>query len=161
MDAEACPWSRLMLLAQLPSKPSSPRVVLWRPCEPPTPPRGERHLNGTPHYRSRGLLRTITRMFRRLGPGACCESRTSYLESNESIVRLFQSDRSREYGEFAEPCAAFLNEIDQESAAEKYTFAEMVESEQDLKKVARWLGRSGRRTFLTGTQISQSPCNAG
>ena len=38
-------------------------------------------------------------------------------ESNESIVRLFQSDRSREYGEFAERCAAFLNEINRESAA--------------------------------------------
>jgi hypothetical protein len=39
-----------------------------------------------------------------------------------------------------ERCAAFLDEIDRESAAEKYMFAEMEESEQDLEKPARRLG---------------------
>jgi hypothetical protein len=59
MDAETYPSSWLVLLAQLPSKPSSARVVLWRR-------------------------------------------------------------------------AAFVNEINRESAAEKYASAEMEESEQDL-----------------------------
>jgi hypothetical protein len=77
-------------------------------------------------------------------------------ESNESIVRLFQSDRSREYDEFAERCAAFLNEISRESAAEKYTFAEMEESEQDLKKLARWLPKIQARDFFPNGRKDQS-----
>jgi hypothetical protein len=74
---------------------------------------------------------------RRGGTGLVLRVSGSSPESDESIVRLFQSDSSREYGEFAERCAAFLDEISRESAAEKYTFAEMEESEQARTKLAR------------------------
>jgi hypothetical protein len=77
-------------------------------------------------------------------------------ESNESIVRLFRSDRSHEYDEFVERCIAFLNEINRESTAEKYTFAEMEEGEQDLKKLARWLGKIQARDFFPDERKEQS-----
>jgi hypothetical protein len=54
----------------------------------------------------------------------------------------------REYDEFAERCAALLDEIGKEDKAGKYTFAELEESEQDLEKLARWLGKIQARDFF-------------
>lgn len=78
MDAETYPSSWLVLLAQLPSKPSSARVVLWRRMRAAgATPRGERRLDATPQ-----LLRTRISSNNRAkassggaGPGSCCESR--------------------------------------------------------------------------------------
>jgi hypothetical protein len=95
----------------------------------------------------------------RCGTGSVLRVSGSSPKPNESIVRLFQSDRSREYDEFAERCAAFLSEINRESTAEKWPFAEMEESEQDLRKLARWRPKiQARDFFLIGAEISQSPC---
>jgi hypothetical protein len=69
-------------------------------------------------------------------------------EVNESIRQNFQADRAREYEEFAERCGALLDEIGKESRAEKYTFAEMEESEQDLEKLTRWLAKIQARDFF-------------
>lgn len=158
MDAETFPPGWLVLLAQLPSKPSSPRVALWRRMRAAgaTPvvngawilPRTTAHENFLEQMRE-GIIR-------RDGTGFVLRVSGSSPESNESIVRLFQSDRSREYDEFAERCAAFLNEIDRESHAEKYTFAEMEESEQDLKKLVRWLAKIQARDFFPNGRRDQS-----
>ena len=158
MDAETYPSSWLVLLAQLPSKPSSARVAMWRRM---------RAAGATPVVNGAWMLPHTTAhedFFERSREGVIGRGGTGFVlrvsgsspESNESIVRLFQSDRSREYDEFAERCAAFLDEINRESAAEKYTFAEMEESEQDLKKLARWLPKIQARDFFPNGRRDQS-----
>jgi hypothetical protein len=158
MDAETYPSSWLVLLAQLPSKPSSPRVALWRRM---------RAAGATPVVNGAWMLPRTTEhesffeqaregVVKRGGTGFVLRVSDSSPESNESVVRLFQSDRFREYGEFAERCAAFLDEINRESAAGKYTFAEMEESEQDLKKLARWLAKIQARDFFPNEHRDQS-----
>lgn len=67
---------------------------------------------------------------------------------DEAIVARFRSDRGREYDEFAERCAALMDEIGKEDKAGKYTFAELEESEQDLEKLARWLAKIQARDFF-------------
>jgi hypothetical protein len=158
MNAETDPSGWLVLLAQLPSKPSSARVAMWRRM---------RAAGATPVGNGAWMLPHTTAhedFFEQSREGVVGRGGTGFLlrvsgsspESNESIVRLFQSDRSREYDEFAERCAAFLNEISRESAAEKYTFAEMEESEQDLKKLARWLPKIQARDFFPNGRKDQS-----
>lgn len=158
MDAETYPSSWLVLLAQLPSKPSSPRVALWRRM---------RAVGATAVVNGAWMLPRTTAhedffeqscegIVRRGGTGFVLRVSGSSPESDESIVRLFQSDRSREYSEFAERCAAFLDEIKRESAAGKYTFAEMEESEQDLRKLARWLAKIQARDFFPNGRKDQS-----
>ena len=154
MDTEN--W--LMLLAQLPSKPSSARVALWRHM------RGAGAtavVNGSwmlPATESHKTLFEQSRddIVKRGGTAFVLLVSGPSPESNREIVRLFQADRSREYSEFAERCTAFLNEINRESAAEKYTFAEMEESEQDLKKLARWLAKIQARDFFPDGRRGQS-----
>jgi Protein ChrB, N-terminal len=158
MDLETYPSSWLVLLAQLPAKPSSARVALWRRM---------RAAGATPVVNGAWMLpRTAAHddffeqsregVVRRGGTGFVLRVSSSSPESDESIVRLFQSDRSREYDEFAERCTAFLNEISRESTAEKYTFAEMEESEQDLKKLARWLAKIQARDFFPNGRRDES-----
>ena len=158
MDAETDLSGWLVLLAQLPSKPSSARVAMWRRM---------RAAGATPVVNGAWMLPHTTAhedFFEQSREGVVGRGGTGFVlrvsgsspESNESIVRLFQSDRSREYDEFAERCAAFLSEISRESAAEKYTFAEMEESEQDLKKLARWLPKIQARDFFPNGRKDQS-----
>lgn len=158
MDAETYQSGWLVLLAQLPSKPSSARVAMWRRM---------RAAGATPVVNGAWMLPHTTAhedFFEQAREGVIGRGGTGFVlrvsgsspESNGSIVRLFQSDRSREYDEFAERCAAFLDEINRESAAEKYTFAEMEESEQDLKKLARWLPKIQARDFFPNGRRDQS-----
>jgi hypothetical protein len=69
-------------------------------------------------------------------------------EVTDTVVQRFRADRAKEYGEFAERCEALLDEIGKETQAEKYTFAELEETEQDLDKLARWLAKIQARDFF-------------
>jgi hypothetical protein len=158
MDTETYPSSWLVLLAQLPSKPSSARVALWRRMRAAG---ATAAVNGAwmlPNTTAHGNFfeQSLEGIIGRGGTGFVLRVAGTSPESNESIVRLFQSDRSREYDEFAERCAAFLDEINRESTAEKYTFAEMEESEQDLKKLVRWLAKIQARDFFPNGRRDQS-----
>jgi hypothetical protein len=124
MDTESYSSGWLMLLTQLPSKPSIVRVALWR------------------HMRAAGATAMVNRAWAlpcsvpyteffepsresiigQGGIGFVLRVSASSQETNEAIVRLFRADRAREYDEFAERCTAFLNEINRESNAGKYTF---------------------------------------
>jgi len=110
----------------------------------------------TVFLRETGVAYPWTRIVRQGGIGFVLPVSASSQETNEAIVRLFRADRAREYDEFAERCTAFLNEINRESNAGKYTFAEMEESEQDLEKLARWLAKIQARDFFPDGRRQQS-----
>jgi len=149
-DVEGWPSSWLLLLTQLPSSASTPRVALWRRLRaagattlvtsvwvlPPTAPHAEL------------LERLRDELFRQGGTGFVLSVPASAADLNEAIVSHFRADRGREYDEFGERCAALLDEIGKEGAAGKYIFAELEESEQDLDKLARWLAKIQVRDFF-------------
>jgi hypothetical protein len=87
-------------------------------------------------------------LFRQGGTGFVLSIPASAPGLSEAIVSRFRADRAREYDEFAERCAALLDEIGRESKAGKYTFAELEESEQDLEKLVRWLAKIAARDFF-------------
>jgi len=150
MDKERPAPSWLLLLAQLPGSPSSARVALWR------------RLRG---IGAAGLLNGAwvlpcapahAQFFEQLRETVHTHGGTAFVlavsaaspEVNETIIRRFCADRSREYDEFAERCTAFLDEIGKETSAGKFTFAELEEGEQDLEKLARWLAKVQARDFF-------------
>jgi hypothetical protein len=155
---EATPSGWLLLLAQLPSSPSSSRVALWRRLRAIG---ATGILNGAwvlprvpAHEEFFAQLRETVR-----GQGGTvfvlCVSSLSP-ETNESIVGSSRADRGREYAEFAERCAAFLTEMTKETRAGKFTFAELEESEQDLEKLARWLPKIQARDFFPDEGLTRS-----
>jgi hypothetical protein len=158
MDKERPTPGWLLLLAQLPSSPSSARVALWR------------RLRGVG---AAGLLNGAwvlpqtaahAEFFEQLRETVHTQGGTAFVltvsaappEVNETIVRRFCADRSREYDEFAERCAAFLDEIGKETRAGKFTFAELEEGEQDLEKLARWLAKVQARDFFPDERRAQA-----
>jgi hypothetical protein len=158
MDKERPAPGWLLLLAQLPGSPSSARVALWR------------RLRG---IGAAGVLNGAwvlpwaaahAEFFEQLRETVHMQGGTAFVltvsapapDVNETFVRRFRADRGREYDEFAERCAAFLVEIDKETRAGKFTFAELEEGEQDLEKLARWLAKVQARDFFPDERRPQS-----
>jgi len=158
MDADGCASGWLLLLAQLPKSPSSARVALWRRL---------RAAGATTMVNSAWVLPETaphTEFFGQLRDGVLRQGGTVFVlsvsvsspEENETIMARFRADRGREYDEFAERCTALLDEIGKETRVEKYTFAEMEETEQDLEKLVRWLAKIQARDFFPDERGQQS-----
>jgi Protein ChrB, N-terminal len=152
------PTGWLVFLSQLPSSPSSPRVTLWRRLRTVG---ATGMLNGAwvlPHTPAHAqFFEQLQEMvLRNGGSGFVLAVPESSPEMDEAIVQRFRVDRGREYDEFMERCEAFLKEIGKESRAGKFTFAELEEAEQDLKKLARWLAKIQKRDFFPDDRWSQA-----
>jgi hypothetical protein len=158
MDKERPAPGWLLLLAQLPSSPSSARVALWRRL---------RGIGAAGMLNGAWVLPCAEEhadLFEQLRETVHTHGGTAFVltvsaaspEVNETIVRRFCADRSKEYDEFAERCAAFIDEIGKETRAGKFTFAELEEGEQDLEKLARWLAKVQARDFFPDERRPQS-----
>ena len=55
------------------------------------------------------------------------------------IVERFRQDRDAEYQEFLGKCADYMADLDKEASIEHFTYAELQENEEDLKKLKGWL----------------------
>lgn len=150
MGADSASPGWLLLLAQLPSKPSSARVALWRRLRAvgaTTMVNGAWVLPDTAAHMT-FLVKLREGILQQGGTAFVLNIAGSPPDVDETIVQRFRADRAREYDEFAERCTAFLDEIGKETGAGKYTFAEMEEGEQDVEKLARWLKKIQARDFF-------------
>jgi hypothetical protein len=155
-DNNSAGW--LLFLAQLPSSPSSARVSLWRRLRAI----GAGGLVGGAWV----LPRTAThaRFFGQLEETVRAQGGKVFVlvvpeaspGTDAMIVARFRADRDREYDELTERCGAFLAEIAKETAAGKFTFAELEENEQDLEKLAAWLAKIEARDFFPGERGPQA-----
>ena len=74
----------------------------------------------------------------------------------ETLISRFQTDRAREYDEFAERSRAFLDEIEKETRLRKFTFAELEEIEDDLDKLSGWFAKIKTRDFFPNARIQKA-----
>jgi hypothetical protein len=158
MDPDGASSGWLLLAAQLPSTPSSARVALWRRL---------RAIGATAIVNGTWVLPDTAphaKFFEQLRGNVLGQGGTAFVlavpvsppDVHAAITERFRADRGREYDEFAERCAALLDEIGKEARAGKYTFAEMEEDEQDLEKLARWLAKIQARDFFPDERLRQS-----
>jgi hypothetical protein len=70
------------------------------------------------------------------------------MADDKEMIARFANDRQREYQEFATRAQGLLDEVAKEIAAEKFTFAELEEVEDDLKKLEVWLAKISARDFF-------------
>jgi hypothetical protein len=135
--------SWLLLTYKLPAEPSKFRVAIWRRirglgavymqnsiCVLPKTPDHQRQLRMVQaEIESAGGEAVI---FETLALDAKQETR---------VVAHFKHDRDQDYQEFLDKCADYKKEVDKEVQAEHYTFAELKENDEDLKKLRGWLDK--------------------
>ena len=103
-----------------------------------------------PHTREQEqvLLTLLTEMEQQGGSGFFLEARAPNEVIHAGLIERFQGERAKEYQEFGERCQQFLQEVEKEKHAHKFTFAELEENEQDLLKLTRWLRKIQQRDFF-------------
>jgi hypothetical protein len=145
------PW--LIFFPQTPATPSSLRVLVWRRLQQA----GAINLQGgawmLPHTneQERVLLTLLTEMEQQGGSGFFLEARAPNEVIQAGLIDRFQGERAKEYQEFDERCQQFLEEVEKETLAHKFSFAELEENEQDLLKLTRWLRKIQQRDFFPGS----------
>ena len=144
----------LLLLTQIPASASSARVALWRRLRAAgatSVEHGAWMLPETDVHQA--LLNELAQTVRKQGGSASLFEATAISDDKKMIAR-FTNDRQREYQEFATRAQGLLDEVAKEIAAEKFTFAELEEVEDDLKKLEGWLAKIGARDFFAGNALA-------
>ena len=140
----------LVFFPQTPSTPSSLRVLVWRRLQQAgaiSLQSGAWMLPQTSEQEQ--VLQTLlTEIEQQGGSGFYLEARTPTAVIQADIEKRFQEERGKEYREFSERCQEFLSEVEKETRACKFTFAELEENEHDLLKLTRWLRKIQQRDFF-------------
>lgn len=139
MNQKQSSW--LLLTYKVPPEPTKVRVAIWRRirslgavylqngiCVLPASNEHQRH------------LRVVQGDIERAGGEAVIFETLALDPKQEAlVVSRFKHDRDQDYEEFLEKCADYRKEIDKEVKADHYTFAEVKENDEDLKKLKGWL----------------------
>jgi DNA-binding transcriptional regulator PaaX len=148
----------LVFIPQLPSSPSSLRVLVWRRMRAAGAAalqQGVWVLPQTPEHEQ--FLRAVLHEAQQLGGNGILLVATPLDADRASeVVERFREDRDEEYREFGVRCRDFLAEIAKETAARNLTFAALEENEHDLQKLHTWLERirvRERSTELCGGDL--------
>lgn len=141
------PW--LMLTYKVPPEPARKRMAVWRKIKSMGAvylqngicvlPKTEEHLRG---------LKILENEIAEMG-GEAVLLETSALDraQEDKILDRFNQDRNEAYQEFVERCEGFEAEIAKERAANKFTFAELEENDEDLKKLRSWFEKIRKLDF--------------
>lgn len=142
----------LVFFPQTPSTPSSLRVLVWRRLQQAGAinlQSGAWMLPETSEQKQ--VLQTLlSELEQQGGSGFFLEARSPSKATQADLMKRFQEERAKEYQEFGERCQQFLAEVEKETRAHKFTFAELEENEQDLLKLTRWLRKIQSRDFFPG-----------
>lgn len=90
------------------------------------------------------------------GSGFFLEARAPTEALQADLMKRFQEERGKEHQEFGERCQEFLAEVEKETRAHKFTFAELEENEQDLLKLIRWLRKIQHRDFFPSSSSREA-----
>ncbi len=148
----------LLFLPQLPSSPSSLRVMVWRRVRAAGATALQNGVWVFPHTpEHEGALRELLAAIERQGGSGMLLVATPLEPAvEESIIERFRADRDQEYVEFYGRCGDFLAELDKETTACNFTFAELEENEQDLHKLEGWLHKIQGRDEYGGHQAERA-----
>ena len=144
----------LMFIPQLPSSPSSLRVLVWRRMRAAGATalqQGVWVLPQTPEHEQL-LYDVLLEAQQQGGSGILLVATPLEADRAAEVVERFRADRDQEYREFGGRCRDFLAEIAKETNVRNLTFAALEENEHDLQKLHTWLEKIRARDFFGALQ---------
>jgi len=139
----------LLLTYKVPSEPPRRRVALWRRLKGMGAvyiqsgvcmlPKTDDHVR-----RLKMMENDIAEMG---GLSVILETVALDQSQEDKVVARFRADRDDEYEEFLDKCSDFEAEIAKETNASHFTYAELEENDEDLKKLQSWLDKIRKLDF--------------
>jgi hypothetical protein len=110
----------------------------------------------------RQIARLADRIQRQDGTVRVLRMRFAEPDEERSVVEEFNAARDAEYTEVLERIPALREELAQERARGRATYAEVEESEADLERFRRWLAKISARDYFTagGGKAARDAVNA-
>jgi len=140
----------LLFLYQLPAKPSTQRVFVWRRLKAC----GALYLQHSACLvpDRQDLRETLAELKdeieSRRGEAVALAIRLTDAKARDGIVVRFQAQSDEDYREFLGKCRDFHQELDHERKAKHLTFAELEENEVEMTKLRGWLPKIVDRDFF-------------
>ena len=137
------PSGWLILTYKVPPEPTKVRVAIWRRIRG----LGAVYLQSgvciLPALGDHGRELRIVQAEIEHAEGEALLFESPSLDSRQeaALIERFKHDRDQDYEEFLDKCQDYKKEIDKEVRADHYTFAELKENDEDLKKMRNWLER--------------------
>jgi ChrB-like protein len=148
----------LLFTPQTPTAPSSLRVTVWRRLQSAgavSVQQGVWMVPFAPEHEHK--LREIRKELQAQGGNGLLFVATPLdAEAETQLVARFQEERATDYAEFADRCQAFFQEIEKETKAEHFSFAELEEIEEDLAKLTSWFRKIQGRDFFPGKRSEEA-----
>ncbi|KWF20816.1 Chromate resistance protein ChrB [Burkholderia pseudomultivorans] len=139
----------LLLTYKVPAEPAKKRVGLWRKLKGMGAvylqsgvcllPKTDDHVR-----RLKMIENDIVEM---AGDSVILETIALDRGQEEKVVARFRADRDEEYRELLDKCSDFDAEIERETAARHFTYAELEENDVDLKKLQSWFEKIRKLDF--------------
>ena len=148
--AEGQPREWLLLVYRVPAEPSRMRTYVWRQVKA----LGALYLQQAVWLlpkteRLECELQALALKIEGFGGEASVLTTTSpSFTWEERVIRGFNQARAEEYAEVSEDEERFEDEIRRETRKEKFTFAELEDTEANWEKLRRWFERVGERDFF-------------
>lgn len=145
-----------LLTYNLPTGPSRHRVRVWRLLRKSGAVNFQQSLWVLPDQEEAlKLFRDLAADIEGLGGQATVLRVVSLAQKDEgNILRAFREARDLEFKEFIDKCHDFFAEIQKETSAGNFTFAEVEENEEELDKLKGWLEKVQRRDF-SGSELRE------
>src|SRR5919197_214833 len=97
---------------------------------------------------TRAVRRLLDRVRHDGGEGRALQVALTEPAEEAEVIAAFRRERAEEYAEVLERTPAFLEEIGQERARGRATYAEVEESEADLERFRSWLAKIAARDYF-------------
>jgi hypothetical protein len=143
----------LLFLYQLPAKPSTQRVFVWRRLKAC----GALYLQHSACLvpNRRGLRQTLMELKgeieSRRGEAVVLALRLTDPKERDEVILRFQAQSDEDYREFLGKCRDFHQELDHERRAKHFSFAELEENDVEIAKLRGWLPKIIDRDFFTAS----------
>jgi hypothetical protein len=155
--AERVSW--LVLVYRVPSEPSRLRAAVWRRLKALGAVYLANSVAALPaSAESERALRSLRNEIGEMG-GSAQLLAAHALAGEADVVATYNAARDEEYTEILSRCDDFLTEIERETAAEKFTYAELEENDEDLVKLRGWMEKVRARDVL-GAGLSEQGADA-